>query len=735
MKIRYGLCLLFSLHLFIVYAQPSALDLSYRPDSISPGGIRTVATQNDGKILVGKTSAIGKYCLYRLSTDGTLDTSFHAKFDGYFTEISSIGIQADQKIIVGGIFNYYDSTVTNHIVRLNHDGSMDSSFNIGSGFNDGVYRIVIQSNGNIIVGGRFTSYNGITCNHLASLLPNGNIDTSFHTAVGATGDVEAIAVQKDGKVVIGGDFDYYGGRWSIRIARVNTDGSADTTFFALPGANKIVTDIAINDDSTIFIVGNFDNYEFQTHNHIAKLNDNGHVDATFNSGNGANAVIWDIELLKNRNILLGGGFSNYNGMLYNGIVQIDNNGALDTLFKSKPGTNNQSVNAIATQPDGKIIIAGQFTSYNDTTRYYCARLYNCFTSKPGPIAGNDTTVCSATLNYSIAPVADATRYQWTLPNGWTGSSDSTSILVNSNGHGGVLSVKAFNDSCGYSEAQTKTIFAKSPPAVALCMVTVDTNSTHNIVIWEKQATSLIDSFFIYRETASNVYSKVGAVPYDSLSIFHDYGADPNVTSYRYKIASLSKCGVESGLSLYHSTIHLQETGNGNFQWTFYQIENALNPVLNFNVYRDNLANGNFFQIGNIPGTNSTYTDLTYNSFTDPIYVVDVNWSIACSPSRTVSTTRSNIKRPKMKPIGMAIPSEEELSIFPNPATNEIFLHFPAAWTVHQIEVSDMLGQVIISDKQTNNSFKHYSTEALPKGIYTVNIETNAGKYLKRLVIE
>jgi len=328
-----------------------------------------------------------------------------------------------------------------------------------------------------------------------------------------------------------------------------------------------------------------------------------------------------------------------------------------------------------------------------------------------------------------------------LPIGWSGSSDSASIIATSNGSGGTISVRAYNDSCGYSYATSRTIATNQPPGVDICLVTVDSASTHNIIIWEKPLSALIDSFFIYRETATNIYSKIASVPYAALSEYWDLdtNANPNSTSHRYKLSVLDTCGAESDLSFYHNTIHLQNLGNGNFQWTFYQIENLLNPVLSFNIYRDDLGNGNFFPIGNVPGTNATFTDINFNAFDSSIYVIDVNWSIACNPSRTVSTTRSNIRHRNSfdRPVlGMESMSDEKFEIFPNPGIGAFTMNSQLA--VRQIAIINSLGQEVWSEKHGPMSYNltwQIDAHLLPKGFYMIRMDTGMRWVVKKLVIE
>jgi hypothetical protein len=225
------------------------------------------------------------------------------------------------------------------------------------------------------------------------------------------------------------------------------------------------------------------------------------------------------------------------------------------------------------------------------------------------------------------------------------------------------------------------------------------------------------------------------VHYDSLSEYHDYAANPNVTSYRYKLSTVDTCGVESALSLYHSTIHLQNLANGNFQWTFYQIENQLNPILSFNFYRDALNNNNFFPIGNIPGTNSTYTDLTYSSFPDANYVVDANWSIACTPSRAaINTTRSNIKKDKAGIEVLSINDNEKdvLLVYPNPANGWLNIATKGG-QLASVALVNALGQTVWFEKENKSAYQ-INTQSLPKGVYAVIAETDKGKSTTRVVL-
>src|SRR5690606_36450331 len=152
--------------------------------------------------------------------------------------VLSTVIQADGKIIVGGDFTSFNGTIINRIARLNTDGTLDTDFNPGTGFNYGVRSTVIQVDGKIIVGGGFTSFNGTIINRIARLNTDGTLDTDFNPGTGFSSGVYSTALQVDGKIIVGGDFTSFNGVSRGRIARLNTDGTLDTDFNPGTGVNN-----------------------------------------------------------------------------------------------------------------------------------------------------------------------------------------------------------------------------------------------------------------------------------------------------------------------------------------------------------------------------------------------------------------------------------------------------------------------------------------------------------------
>jgi uncharacterized delta-60 repeat protein len=304
----------------------------------------------------------------------SLDANFNPG-SGANDLVHASAVQPDGKILIGGWFTSYNGIGRNYIARLNADGSLDTGFDPGSGIAGGffnrVYSIVLQPNGKIIIAGSFTNYNGIARRGIARVNTDGSLDTSFDPGTGANSDVFSAIIQPDGKIIIAGSFFYYNGIAQNSIARLNPDGSLDTSFNPGTGVNLswgigAIAAAALNVNGKIIIAGDFNSYNGTVRNRIAILNSDGTLDTTFNPGAGADSLISAVKVQPDGKILIGGWFTSYNGTARNGIARLNINGSLDTAFDPGAGTNN-SVFALALQPDGKIIIGGAFHKFNNTT--------------------------------------------------------------------------------------------------------------------------------------------------------------------------------------------------------------------------------------------------------------------------------------------------------------------------------------------------------------------------------
>jgi uncharacterized delta-60 repeat protein len=218
------------------------LDSTFNYHYTSGTPIYKIVVQSDGKIIVGGISSIqpgSQQNIFRLNNDGTLDTSFITGNTGSvvhssictscYNPIENIILQADGKIIIVGAFNTYNGISKNNIVRLNIDGSVDNTFNVGTATNRVIKDLVIENDGKMIISGEFTTYNGINVNKIIRLNPNGTIDSTFSSGSGTndsrgTGfvynNIQNLYKQNDGKIILGGMFTAYNGISALNITRI-----------------------------------------------------------------------------------------------------------------------------------------------------------------------------------------------------------------------------------------------------------------------------------------------------------------------------------------------------------------------------------------------------------------------------------------------------------------------------------------------------------------------------------
>ena len=232
-------------------------------------------------------------------------------------------------------------------------------------------------------------------------------------------------------------------------------------------------------------------------------------------------------------------------------------------------------------------------------------------------------------------------YQWDTATGGSGqvTQNATGLCTGSY----TITVTDFTGCTGIGSI----IVNSAALAQEICLITVDSTSTKNIIVWQKPVTTAIDSFKVYRDIVGT-YTHIGSVPYDSLSQFIDTtnGINPNITSYRYKISTVDTCGNESTLSAHHETIHLTSnvgtSGEANLIWDDYE-------GFSFTFYRilrDTMGNGNFEVIDSVSSTNFTYTDL--NTFIgNTYYAIEVVPPSTCTATKSAenyNSSRSNINQ-------------------------------------------------------------------------------------------
>ncbi len=369
-----------------INTHPSFADPSFNIGNGFSDAVLSVLVQPDNKILVGGRfttfSGISATRIIRLNSDGSRDSSF-VYGTGFNNDVQKITYQNDGKILVGGNFTTYSGISANGLIRLNSDGTKDSSFNIGAGFSESVYSvsirdIKIQSDNKILVCGTFSTFSGISASGIIRLNSDGSKDNSFVYGSGISPQfVSTLAIQNDGKILLGGNFTTYSGISANRLIRLNSGGTYDSSFNIGAGFNSSVLKISLQTDGKIIVCGFFTTYSGISANGLIRLNSDGSKDNSFVYGTGFNevggALSYSNIIDSSGKIIFVGGFTQYNGTASNRIIRLDSGGTKDNLFTTDIAFNDAAFSSII-QSDEKILVGGFFTTYNGVTANRLVRL-------------------------------------------------------------------------------------------------------------------------------------------------------------------------------------------------------------------------------------------------------------------------------------------------------------------------------------------------------------------------
>ena len=334
------------------------------------GAVYATPVQTDGKIIfAGNFTSVGgttRNNLARLNANGTLDTGFDPNVTGGI--INCAAIQRDGKILIGGTFSSVGGQTRNRIARLESTGALDTAFNPGA--DASVNAIHVNADGTILVGGSFTNVTASSPDFLVRLTSAGAVDGTFNPVVSSL--VRCITVQNDGMILIGGNFSTVSGQTRNRLARIDPDGIIDTSFTAdVTGGN--VYGVQVLPDGKILAAGEFDTINGSTRNRIARMSATGVVD-----GYNPNVVgsIFSMALQADGSVVVGGTVSFVGGNPRTGVARIKTDGLVDPVLNPTITGGGPVVNGVSLQPDGKVLVAGNFNSVNGITRNCLVQISN-----------------------------------------------------------------------------------------------------------------------------------------------------------------------------------------------------------------------------------------------------------------------------------------------------------------------------------------------------------------------
>jgi len=255
-----------------------SLDGSFAPSwSGTNNSINCFALQADGKILVGgefwmNQDGYNYQYLVRFNPNGSLDTNFTPWPTG---RVLSIALQPDGKIVVGGSFNELGGEHRNYLGRVNPNGTLDTNFTATA---DGlVYSLAVQADGKILVGGSFGSLAGQSRLNIGRLNPDGTLDVIFNPGAsnGTYSTINSMIIQSDGKILVGGYFTSLAGQTRTNLGRLNSDGKLDLSFDSVAigwdGWIPEIASLALQADGKILVGGYFSTLGGQARTNIARL--------------------------------------------------------------------------------------------------------------------------------------------------------------------------------------------------------------------------------------------------------------------------------------------------------------------------------------------------------------------------------------------------------------------------------------------------------------------------------
>ncbi|MBU4231390.1 MAG: hypothetical protein KKD99_12735 [Proteobacteria bacterium] len=361
--------------------------LAFIGDETVDGPIFSMARQSDGNYVIcgqfqkvynpAAAAWVSRNRVARLGSDlRTLDTFYSVGVgpNDMVEQISPMS-SSDDRMVLAGNFSTWNGAPRGYLVRLNANGTLDTNFpSGGSGADDRIMRVNWFSDGSGgLIYGYFRSYNGQPRRGIAGLNADGSLNGAFASVTpfpGGPGMVSSLATQSDGKIIIGGpNFNGVGGKYRGGFARLNPDGSLDTSFKS--GVNGWVEGVALQADGKILVAGNFGQCQGYARHGLARLNPDGSLDTAFNlrlgAGDDSGSIVHQVVPLSNGQLMI-------TGYLTGPAVRLNSDGTLDPSFDASsfsiPGSEGLNGRRLAVVGD-KYVVAG---TYNEFSNGFLVRL-------------------------------------------------------------------------------------------------------------------------------------------------------------------------------------------------------------------------------------------------------------------------------------------------------------------------------------------------------------------------
>lgn len=340
------------------------------------GAIRSAIQFGDGHVVLagGFNNALGvpSFSIIRLTPMGVLDSPFQPGVgpDGW---LNAVAAQNDGSLFVAGDFMRFSGADRGRCLRIGPLGQMDAQFRPVPGADGQITAVAIQSDGKLLITGDFLHVNGEACVRLARLHPDGTVDRTFQPGSGMEVRGSAMAVQSDGKILVCGLFNRFGETACSGLIRLNPDGSLDPAFRLSGEPSLGVETVVVAPNGQILIGGWFTRYFGKPRHLVARLQADGMPDESFRpdwDAHGSAEPAWNpnpharhLSQLPDGRLLVSGGFVQVHGIRRCGLVRMHSDGRLDESFQHGPGTDNMA-NCAVSLPDGRVVVAGGFQHFD-----------------------------------------------------------------------------------------------------------------------------------------------------------------------------------------------------------------------------------------------------------------------------------------------------------------------------------------------------------------------------------
>ncbi|MFY8033867.1 MAG: delta-60 repeat domain-containing protein, partial [Flexibacteraceae bacterium] len=374
------------------WGQIYRVDFGFNTESGFSGAISDKVVQPDGKVVVcGRFTTVNgvpRSSLVRLNQNGSVDTSFIPRIDSPLMTYPpldvkvKVGLQSNGKVIVAGMFTTsFDNSYSTRTLRANIDGTLDTTFqttiSLPQMANPHFSTMKVMPDNSILIGGFEVDLNHehYIGNHpfYTNFWPmheNGLTNQPFQNAIDIIGDVKSIEVLPNGKILLGGNLQTFRGRVVSNLVQFNADYTLDTTFNyrSFRDTTGYISDVKALPNGKLVALGNFTSYNGTPCKNIALLNSNGVLDSLNSTlGSGFNNEVTSMMLQPDGKLILGGTFTNYNGVSVPRLIRVYSNGILDTTFRPDAAFLSRVQNPVYTlMSDGNILVSGRISADTNT---------------------------------------------------------------------------------------------------------------------------------------------------------------------------------------------------------------------------------------------------------------------------------------------------------------------------------------------------------------------------------